>query len=33
MSQVLPSIQYIGFRKPSGSNTGTPDQLLDPGVV
>jgi len=33
MSQVLPSIQYIGFRKPSGSNTGAPNLLLAKGVI
>jgi len=33
MSQVLTSIQYIGFRKPSGSNTGAPNVLLSPCVI
>ena len=30
MSQVLSSIQYICFRKTSGSNMGTPKLLLAP---
>ena len=31
MSQVLSSIQYIWFRKISGSNMGAPNSLLAPG--
>jgi len=27
-SRILPSIQYIGFRKTSGSNTGAPNLRL-----
>jgi len=33
MSQVLSSIQYIGFRKTSGSNRGTPILLLAQGAM
>ena len=33
MSQVLFSIQYICFRKISGSNMGAPNLLLAPGAV
>ena len=33
MSQVLSSIQYIYFRKTSGSNTGSPNLLLVPGAT
>jgi len=33
MSQVLSSIQYIGFRKTSGSKTGTPNLLLVLGAI
>jgi len=33
MSQVLSSIQYIGFRKISGSNTGEPNLLLALGAI
>jgi len=33
MSQVLPSIQYICFRKTSVSNMGAPNLLLAPGAI
>jgi len=33
MSHVLSSIQYICFRKTSGSNMGTPNLLLAPGAI
>jgi len=33
MSQVLSSIQYICFRKTSGSNMGAPNLLLAPGAI
>jgi len=33
MSQVLSSIQYICFRKTSGSNMGAPNLLLDPRAI
>ena len=33
MSQVLSSVQYICFRKTSGSNMGTPNLLLAPGAI
>jgi len=33
LSQVLSSIQYICFRKISGSNMGAPNLLLAPGPI
>jgi len=33
MSQVLSSMQYICFRKTSGSNMGAPNLLLAPGAI
>jgi len=33
MSQVLSSIQYICFRKTSGSNTRAPKLLFAPGTI
>ena len=33
MSQALSSMQYICFRKISGSNTGAPNLLLVPGGI
>jgi len=33
ISQVLCLIQYILFRKNSGSNMGAPNSLLDPGAI
>jgi len=33
ISQVLSSIQYICFRKTSGSNMGAPNLLLAPGAI
>jgi len=33
MSQVLPSTQYICFRKTSGSNMGAPNLLLAPDTI
>jgi len=33
MSQVLLSIQYIRFRKISGSTMGAPNLLLAPGAI
>ena len=33
MSQLLSSIQYICFRRTSGSNMGAPNLLLAPGAI
>jgi len=33
MSQILSSVQYICFRKTSGSNMGPPNLLLGPGAI
>jgi len=33
MSQVLSAIQYVWFRKTSGSNMGATNLLLVPGAI